>query len=102
MSLNFSLFSFYRYKNLDNTSYLYFLPSRKETFNHSELSKLLFLDRASKSLDQLKYVFHEKDPAIGESAATLDQLFPNSGQEVTEDNAWQELQYSHAGLKFSI
>ncbi|XP_032071108.1 serologically defined colon cancer antigen 8 isoform X4 [Thamnophis elegans] len=53
-------------------------------------------DRASKSLDQLKYVFHEKDPAIGESTATLDQLFPNSGQEVTEDNAWQELQYSHA------
>ncbi|XP_070806675.1 serologically defined colon cancer antigen 8 [Pituophis catenifer annectens] len=53
-------------------------------------------DRASKSLDQLKYVFHEKDPAIGENAATLDQLFPNSGQEVTEDNAWQELQYSHA------
>ncbi|XP_058021574.1 serologically defined colon cancer antigen 8 isoform X4 [Ahaetulla prasina] len=53
-------------------------------------------DRASKSLDQLKYVFHENDRAIGESAATLDQLFPNSGQEVTEDNAWQELQYSHA------
>uniref|UniRef100_A0A8C6V7Q9 Serologically defined colon cancer antigen 8 n=1 Tax=Naja naja TaxID=35670 RepID=A0A8C6V7Q9_NAJNA len=53
-------------------------------------------DRASKSLDQLKYVFHEKDPAISQSAATLDQLFPNLGHEVSEDKAWQELQYSHA------
>ncbi|KAM3855467.1 LOW QUALITY PROTEIN: serologically defined colon cancer antigen 8 [Vipera latastei] len=53
-------------------------------------------DRASKSLDQLKYVFREKDPATGESAATLHQLFPNSGHEVSEDKAWQELQYSHA------
>uniref|UniRef100_A0A8C5S0Q0 Serologically defined colon cancer antigen 8 n=1 Tax=Laticauda laticaudata TaxID=8630 RepID=A0A8C5S0Q0_LATLA len=49
-----------------------------------------------KSLEQLKYVFHEKDPAIGESTATLDQLFPNLGHEVREDKAWQELQYSHA------
>uniref|UniRef100_A0A8C5S432 Serologically defined colon cancer antigen 8 n=1 Tax=Laticauda laticaudata TaxID=8630 RepID=A0A8C5S432_LATLA len=47
-------------------------------------------------LEQLKYVFHEKDPAIGESTATLDQLFPNLGHEVREDKAWQELQYSHA------
>ncbi|XP_026525193.1 serologically defined colon cancer antigen 8 isoform X2 [Notechis scutatus] len=53
-------------------------------------------DRANKSLDQLKYVFHEKDPAIGESTATLDQLFPNLGHEVSKDKAWQELQYSHA------
>ncbi|KAK9411826.1 serologically defined colon cancer antigen 8 [Crotalus adamanteus] len=53
-------------------------------------------DRASKSLDQLKYVFREKDSATGESAATLDRLFPNSGHEVSENKAWQELQYSHA------
>ncbi|XP_070590136.1 serologically defined colon cancer antigen 8 isoform X2 [Erythrolamprus reginae] len=53
-------------------------------------------DHASKSLGQLKYAFHEKDPAIGESTATLDQLIPNSGQVVTEDNALRELQYSHA------
>ncbi|XP_039222398.1 serologically defined colon cancer antigen 8 isoform X1 [Crotalus tigris] len=53
-------------------------------------------DRASKSLDQLKYVFREKDSATGESAATLDRLFPNSGHEVSENKAWQELHYSHA------
>ncbi|XP_007440914.2 serologically defined colon cancer antigen 8 homolog [Python bivittatus] len=53
-------------------------------------------DRASKSLDQLKYVLREKDLAADERAATLDQLFPDTGHEVSEDKAWQELQYSHA------
>ncbi|KAM6467702.1 serologically defined colon cancer antigen 8 isoform 3-T4 [Liasis olivaceus] len=53
-------------------------------------------DRASKSLDQLKYVLREKDLATDERAATLDQLFPDTGHEVSEDKAWQELQYSHA------
>nr|XP_056709320.1 serologically defined colon cancer antigen 8 [Euleptes europaea] len=53
-------------------------------------------DRASKSIDQLKYALGEKDLATGEGAATFDQLFPNADPDDSEDKVWQELQHSHA------
>ncbi|XP_054828133.1 serologically defined colon cancer antigen 8 [Eublepharis macularius] len=53
-------------------------------------------NRASKSIDQLKYALGEKDLAMGEGAATFDQLFPYTGLDNNEDRAWQELQHSHA------
>ncbi|XP_053157682.1 serologically defined colon cancer antigen 8 isoform X6 [Hemicordylus capensis] len=53
-------------------------------------------DRASKSIDQLKYALGEKDLTMGDGAATFDQLFPNNCHDESEDRAWQELQHSHA------
>ncbi|XP_066473563.1 serologically defined colon cancer antigen 8 isoform X2 [Tiliqua scincoides] len=53
-------------------------------------------DRASKSIDQLKYTLGEKDLTMGDEATTFDQLFPNTGHDENEDRAWQELQHSHA------
>ncbi|XP_015280049.1 PREDICTED: serologically defined colon cancer antigen 8 [Gekko japonicus] len=52
-------------------------------------------DHASKSIDQLKYALGEKDLAMGEGAATFDQLFPDIDPADNEDRAWQELQHNH-------
>lgn len=60
---------------------------------------IFFADRASESLNQLKHALDEKDLATGENAAIFEQLFPNTTHEESEDRAWKELQYSHAGLK---
>lgn len=63
---------------------------------------VLSTDRASKSTDQLKSALGEKDLAMGEGAATFDQLFPDRSPDNNEDRAWQELQHTHGGLKASI
>ncbi|XP_048341095.1 serologically defined colon cancer antigen 8 isoform X2 [Sphaerodactylus townsendi] len=78
-----------------------FSPMR-EGSGESELQESLeryhrhLRDRASKSIDQLKYALGEKDLAMGEGAATFGQLFPSVDTDGTEDRGWQELQYSHA------
>lgn len=64
--------------------------------------KILFTERASKSINQLKHALGEKDLTMGESTASFAQLFPDAGYDASEDTAWQELQHSHAGLNFSI
>lgn len=62
----------------------------------------MFTDRASKSIDQLKYTLGAKDLTMQDEATTFEQLFPNSVHDENEDRAWQELQRSHAGLKPSV
>ncbi|KAH0622531.1 hypothetical protein JD844_024918 [Phrynosoma platyrhinos] len=83
--------------NSDKSHHLY-LPVQIwiKKFSQQIKNILLFTDRASKSLNQLKQALDEKDLAIGESAAVFDQLFHNIGCEESEERAWQELQYSHA------
>uniref|UniRef100_A0A674IV40 Serologically defined colon cancer antigen 8 n=1 Tax=Terrapene triunguis TaxID=2587831 RepID=A0A674IV40_9SAUR len=55
---------------------------------------LLFTDRASKSIHQLKYALVEGDPTVGESEVAFDQS--STGNDESGETAWQELQHSHA------